>query len=314
MAERDGAGARARDAGAPGTDGRTGRSGRPIAVAPSLRGAGAAVSGAGTVGGTVVLLAALLATLAACGANGGGASGASAGDSTGNAAAVTTGATPAAAPGAATPPGAARPAVARPRVVFLGTSLTAGLGVDPDSAYPAVVGRLAAAAGAPITVVNAGVSGETSAGALRRVDWVLRAAADVVLIETGANDGLRGQSPDSLRANLDRLVERVRARQPGARILLVQMEAPRNLGAGYTARFRAVYPAAARAAGVTLAPFLLDSVAGVPALNQGDGIHPNEAGARRAGATVWRALRPVVDSVRTGVAAGPGRGAGVGSP
>ncbi|GJG88271.1 hypothetical protein tb265_34520 [Gemmatimonadetes bacterium T265] len=195
---------------------------------------------------------------------------------------------------------------ARPRVVFLGTSLTAGLGLDPDSAYPAVVGRLAAAAGTPIEVVNAGISGETSAGALRRVDWVLREPADVVVVETGANDGLRGQSADSLRANLDAILARVRRDRPAARVALVQMEAPRNFGPGYTSRFHAVFPAAARAGGVVLFPFLLDGVVGVPRLNQGDGVHPTAEGARRVGANVWKALQPLLaDAARTRVA---GRG------
>lgn len=184
----------------------------------------------------------------------------------------------------------------RPRVVFLGTSLTAGLGLDPDSAYPALVERKAAAAGTPITVVNAGVSGETSAGALRRVDWVLREPADVIVVETGANDGLRGQRPDSLAANLTRIVERARAAQPRARVALVQMEAPRNFGAAYVARFHAVYPDVARRTGATLLPFLLDGVAGDPRLNQPDGVHPNEEGARRVADTMWRALAPLVAS------------------
>lgn len=191
-------------------------------------------------------------------------------------------------------PQSAPSALGRTRVVFLGTSLTAGLGLDPDSAYPAIVERTARAAGIPLVVTNAGVSGETSAGALRRVDWVLRQPADVVVIETGANDGLRGQSVDSLAANLRAIVARVRAVQPRARIALVQMEAPRNMGAAYARRFHSVYSAVARETGVTLLPFLLDGVAGVAALNQPDGVHPTEAGARRVAANVWTALRPLV--------------------
>lgn len=188
-------------------------------------------------------------------------------------------------------------ATARPRVVFIGTSLTAGLGLDPDSAYPALVERKAAAAGAPITAVNAGVSGETSAGALRRIEWALREPADVIVIETGANDGLRGQSTDSLAANLTRIVERARIARPNARVALVQMEAPRNFGASYVARFHAVYPDVAKRTGVTLLPFLLEGVAGDPRLNQADGVHPNEAGERRVADNVWRALAPLVAPV-----------------
>lgn len=185
---------------------------------------------------------------------------------------------------------------ARPRVVFIGTSLTAGLGLDPDSAYPADVGRLAAAAGMPINVVNAGVSGETSAGALRRVDWVLREPADVVVIETGANDGLRGQRVDSLRATLEAIIARVRRDRPAARVALVQMEAPRNFGASYTNGFHAAFPAAARAGGVTLFPFLLEGVAGVPRLNQADGVHPTAEGAHIVAGTMWKALQPLLAS------------------
>ncbi|WP_275826993.1 arylesterase [Roseisolibacter sp. H3M3-2] len=192
----------------------------------------------------------------------------------------------------ATPPAAGAPL----RVLFVGTSLTAGLGLDPDSAYPALIQRAADSAGVPMTVVNAGVSGETSAGALRRIDWVLREPVDVLVLETGANDGLRALRVDSTRANLEAILTRARRAHPRARLVLVQMEAPPNLGAEYTGRFRGMFPEVARAAGATLTPFLLDSVAGVGRLNQGDGIHPNEAGARVVARTVWRALRPVVDS------------------
>jgi acyl-CoA thioesterase-1 len=181
-------------------------------------------------------------------------------------------------------------------VVFLGTSLTAGLGLDPDSAYPALLQRKADSAGIAATMVNAGQSGETSAGALRRVDWVLREPADVLVLETGANDGLRGQSPDSLRANLTAIIQRARARRPGLPVLLLPMQALPNLGRGYAQRFQSVYPEVARASGVTLGPFLLEGVAGVAGLNQPDGVHPNEPGARAVAATVWAGLRPVLDS------------------
>ena len=196
----------------------------------------------------------------------------------------------------ATPTGGAAAAGGPLRVVFVGTSLTAGLGLDPDSAYPALIQRKADSAGVPMTVVNAGVSGETSAGALRRIDWVLREPLDVLVLETGANDGLRALRVDSTRANLAAIVDRTRQAHPAARVVVVQMEAPPNLGPDYTTRFRAMFPAVARASGATLAPFLLDRVAGVARLNQGDGIHPNEAGARVVAETVWGALRPVLDS------------------
>ncbi len=181
-----------------------------------------------------------------------------------------------------------------PTVVFIGTSLTAGLGLAPERAYPAVVGRLAESENLPIRVVNAGLSGETSAGALRRAEWVLRSPADVVVVETGANDGLRALDIDSTRENITALIQRIRRTQPGARILLAQMEAPPNFGVDYTTRFRAMYPAIASETGATLVPFLLDGVAAVPEMNQPDGIHPNIAGAERVAETIWAALKPVV--------------------
>jgi len=206
---------------------------------------------------------------------------------------------------AATP--AASPAARAPlRVLFIGTSLTAGLGLDPDSAYPARLQRKADSAGIPIQVVNAGVSGETSAGALRRIDWVLRDPADVVVLETGANDGLRALQVDSTRANIEAIVRKIRARLPAARVVLVQMEAPPNLGPRYTTAFRAMFPAVARAAGITLAPFLLEGVAGVSRLNQADGMHPNDAGERIVTETVWRAVEPELRAASASTAAGPG--------
>lgn len=184
-----------------------------------------------------------------------------------------------------------------PVVVFLGTSLTAGYGLAPERAYPAVIGRLATNENLPIRVVNAGLSGETSAGALRRVDWVLRSPADVVVVETGANDGLRALDIDSTRENITAIVQRIRRAHPAAHVLLVQMEAPPNFGLDYTSRFREMYPSIAREAGVTLVPFLLEGVAAVPEMNQADGIHPNVAGAERVALTVWAALKPAVSEL-----------------
>ena len=198
--------------------------------------------------------------------------------------------------GGANGPAAAADAAA-PRVLVVGTSLTAGLGLDPSDAYPAVLQQKADSAGYAVRIVNAGLSGETSAGLARRMDWVPREPAAAVVIETGANDGLRGLDADSLRANLRRIVETVRARQPDARIVLVQMEAPPNFGPEYTASFRRAFADVARETGATLTPFLLEGVAGVRSLNQGDGIHPNEEGARRAAASIWPALAPVLDSL-----------------
>lgn len=198
------------------------------------------------------------------------------------------------------PPAATAPhgASARPIVLIAGTSLTAGLGLDPDHAYPALLQRMVDSAGFPDTIVNAGLSGETSAGLRRRIDWLLTGPADVVVIETGANDGLRGFDVDSTRANIQAIVRRVKALRPGAAVLLVQMEAPPNFGTAYTSAFHAMFPDVAREEGIALAPFLLEGVAGVARLNQSDGIHPNVAGERIVARNVWRALAPVLRARR----------------
>jgi len=189
-----------------------------------------------------------------------------------------------------------RSAAESPTIVFLGTSLTAGLGLDPDSAYPAVLQRKLDSAGLQYGVVNAGVSGESSAGALRRIDWILRQQPAILVIETGANDALRGQEPDSIRANIQAMIDRTRAQTQGARIILAGMEAMPNLGARYGRRFRDIFPALARANHVDLIPFLLEGVGGIDSLNQQDGIHPNEAGARVVADNVWKVLLPLVRS------------------
>jgi acyl-CoA thioesterase-1 len=182
----------------------------------------------------------------------------------------------------------------RRTILFLGTSLTAGLGLDPDSAYPQRIQRRIDAAGLPYQVVNAGVSGETSAGLLRRLDWVLKRPADVVVVETGANDGLRGLPITATSATIGNVLDRIKRDRPGTTILLVQMEAPPNMGPEYTRAFHAMYPALAREHGATLLPFLLDSVAGRPNLNQNDGIHPNNKGEEIVANNVWRALQPAL--------------------
>lgn len=182
----------------------------------------------------------------------------------------------------------------RRTVLIVGTSLTAGLGLDPEDAYPALLQRRADSAGFAIEIVNAGVSGETSAGARRRIGWLLRQPVDLLVLETGANDGLRGLDIDSTRANLRAIIGEVRRAQPAARILLVQMEAPPNLGARYTSDFHAMYGDVARAEGIELLPFLLQGVAGRAGLNQADGIHPNEAGSKVVAATLWPRLEMVL--------------------
>ena len=189
---------------------------------------------------------------------------------------------------------AGAPTVGEPLILFVGTSLTAGLGVEPDQAYPALIGQKIDSAGLHYRVVNAGVSGETSAGARRRIDWLLREPVAVLVLETGANDGLRGQDPDSIRGTLQAIIDRIHAVQPAARILLVGMNAMPNLGNEYVTRFEAIYPAVARANGLPMVPALLEGVGGIDSLNQPDGIHTSSAGHRRLAANVWQALQPLL--------------------
>jgi acyl-CoA thioesterase-1 len=193
---------------------------------------------------------------------------------------------------AAPPAGAAD---ARPVILFLGTSLTAGYGLgDQSLAYPALIQAKLDSAGRRFRVVNAGLSGESSAGALDRIDWLLsRDPVAVLVVETGANDGLRGQNPDSIQARIQRLIDRARALEAAPRLVIAGMEALPNLGPEYARRFRAIFPALARANDAVLIPFLLEGVAGVDSLNQADGIHPTARAQRRIAATVWEVLEPM---------------------
>jgi acyl-CoA thioesterase-1 len=188
---------------------------------------------------------------------------------------------------------AAVPAPAAERViVVLGDSLTAGLGVAREEAYPALLEARLRREGYDYRVVNAGVSGDTSAGGLRRVDWALRARPAIVIVALGANDGLRGLPVDALRDNLEQIVRRVRA--AGARVLLAGMRVPPNYGDEYARDFAAVFPEVARRTGVPFAPFLLDGVAGEARLNQADGIHPTAEGQRLIASRLWSHLRPLL--------------------
>lgn len=184
-------------------------------------------------------------------------------------------------------------------MVFLGTSLTAGYGLlRTRERFTARIQALADSAGLPVEVVNAGVSGETSAGALRRVDWLLGNPVDILVLETGGNDGLRGLRPEALEENLREIIHRTRDRYPKVRILLAGMEAPPNMGPRYTTAFRQVYRRVARHERVTLIPFLLEGVAGERGLNQSDRIHPNREGhGVIAREVVWPVLEPVVREV-----------------
>lgn len=191
-----------------------------------------------------------------------------------------------------------QPAEQRGNVLFLGTSLTAGYGLDnPDEAFPGRLQELIDSAGLPFQVTNAGVSGDTSAGGLARLDWLLRSSVSVLVLELGANDGLRGQDPDAMEANLTRIIEKVRAANPDVRVVLAGMEAPPNLGESYTSRFRDVFPRVAGAEDAILIPFLLEGVAGDVGLNQADGIHPTVEGHEVVTRHVWETLQPVLREV-----------------
>ncbi len=186
----------------------------------------------------------------------------------------------------------------RGRIVFLGTSLTAGLGLDPEQAFPALIQRKLDSTGLAYVAVNAGVSGETSAGARRRIDWLLQQPMAVLVIETGANDGLRGLPTDSLRANIQAIIDGARQQTPRPRIVLVGMRALPNYGFAYARRFRQVYDDLADANDLPLVPFLLEDVAGVSSLNQSDMMHPTAAGHRVMAETVWEVLEDVLRGER----------------
>ena len=184
---------------------------------------------------------------------------------------------------------------AGPLVVALGDSLTAGLGLDLDDAYPSRLERMLRAEGYAVTVRNAGVSGDTSAAGLARAEWALDGDVRILILALGGNDGLRGLPADQLKRNLSRIL--ALAGERGIRVLLAGMEAPPNFGAAYTAEFRAVFHDLAREHGVAFMPFLLDGVAADPALNQADGIHPNADGAAIVAARVREAVEPLLSAL-----------------
>jgi acyl-CoA thioesterase-1 len=177
-------------------------------------------------------------------------------------------------------------------IICLGDSLTAGYGLDEDQAFPAVVQRLARADGHDWTVTNAGVSGDTSAGGLRRVNWLVKGRPDWVFVALGANDGLRGQPATATHDNLVGIVSRLRA--AGVKVALAGMRLPTNYGEDYRQAFAAVFPSVASGHQVPLLPFLLEGVGGVPRLNQADGIHPTAEGQRLIAQSVYAFLKPLV--------------------
>jgi acyl-CoA thioesterase I len=179
-------------------------------------------------------------------------------------------------------------------VLFVGTSLTAGYGLPEEQSFPARIQQRIDTAGMPFRAINAGVSGETSSGALRRIDWLLQQPFDLFVLETGGNDMLRGTDPDVTEANIQAIVDRVRAARPDALIVLAGMLAMPNLGREYTRRFEEIYPRIAERNGLPLIPFLLDGVAAERELNLPDGIHPNATGQRIVADNVWEVIEPTL--------------------
>jgi acyl-CoA thioesterase-1 len=181
----------------------------------------------------------------------------------------------------------------RPRIVFLGDSLTAGLGLPRAQSVPSLIQARLDTSGYAYEVVNAGVSGDTSAGGLRRLEWALDGDVDVLVVELGANDGLRGLPVAQMKENLDRIISRAKERQIA--VILTGMEAPPNYGPVYTSEFRQAFRDLADEHDVTFVPFFLEGVAGIQQLNNADGIHPNADGARIIEQTIWRALEPMLE-------------------
>ncbi len=179
-------------------------------------------------------------------------------------------------------------------ILFLGDSLSAGFGLDVEDAFPSLIQKKIEQEKLPFKVINAGLSGETTAGGLRRIDWLLKQKVDVLVIELGGNDGLRGIAPSETKKNLQGIIDKAREKNPDVVIVLAGMQAPPNMGADYTKTFRAIFPEIAKKNSIVLIPFLLEGVAGNPRLNLPDGIHPTAEGHRIIAQTVWNTLNPVL--------------------
>lgn len=179
-------------------------------------------------------------------------------------------------------------------ILFFGDSLTAGYGLSPEEAFPALIEKTCLANATPCKTINAGLSGETTAGGLSRIDWVLRKPIDVFVLELGANDGLRGLPLDQTRENLQAIINKVKAKFPKAKIVIAGMMVPPNLGQDYAARFQKIFPELAKKNNATLIPFILENVAGHEKLNLGDGIHPNPAGHKIVANNVYKILNPLL--------------------
>lgn len=179
-------------------------------------------------------------------------------------------------------------------IIFFGDSLTSGYGLDPDEAYPALVQEMIDERGWDVRAVNAGLTGETSAGGLRRVNWILRQPVDIFVLELGGNDGLRGLPPSDTERNLQGIIDRVNDRYPDATIVLAGMLAPPNMGESFANEFAAIFPRLAESNDAVLIPFLLEGVGGVPELNLPDGVHPTAEGHRVVAQTVWEVIEPLL--------------------
>lgn len=179
-------------------------------------------------------------------------------------------------------------------ILFFGDSLTAGMGLDPNEAFPSVIQEKLDSLGLNYRVINAGLSGETTASGRNRIEWVLNQEVDVFVLELGANDGLRGIPPGETRKNLQEIIDIVREKDPDTEIVLAGMQIPPNMGPEYTNEFRQIFPELAEKNNVELIPFLLEDVAGEPELNQEDGIHPTAEGHRILANNVWEVLKPMV--------------------
>ncbi len=183
-------------------------------------------------------------------------------------------------------------------ILFLGNSLSAGYGLDPELAFPALIQQKIDSLKWNFRVINAGLSGETSAGGLRRVDWLLKNRVDIFVLELGGNDGLRGIALELTKKNLQAIIDRVKAKYPAAKIVIAGMQVPPNLGQEYAAQFRALYAELAKKNNALLIPFLLEGVGGDPKLNLPDGIHPTAAGHRLVAKNVWKVLLPLLKNTQ----------------
>lgn len=182
-------------------------------------------------------------------------------------------------------------------ILFLGNSLSAGYGLDPELAFPALIQQKIDSLKWNFQVINAGLSGETSSGGLRRVDWLLQRRVDILVLELGGNDGLRGITLDLTKKNLQAIIDRVKAKYPVVKIVIAGMQVPPNLGPEYTAQFRTLYAELAKKNNALLIPFLLEGVGGDPKLNLPDGIHPTAEGHRLVAKNVWKVLMPLLKSI-----------------